>query len=138
MKDNKIKGEEISDYTDFDKCAEFITKRIGSYVSTERNKKELSIRKFANKINVSSTVLSDLENGTKIPRMGTILKVLWALNIPFEKVFAKDVLPDKEFKNISDPMIKIEKGLLEQNYNLQDIKDIMDYIKFKKDKWDKK
>jgi len=120
------------DFATFDKYAKFITKSIGLYINMARSKSNFSVRKFAKEINVSSTVISDLENGTKIPRMETILKILWALDIPFEKIFAKDILPCKILKNHPNEGDLLRKYLNQMGLPKQDINEIMNFIAYKK------
>ena len=103
-----------TDFAPFDKYSEFITKTIGIEVNMARCKYNLSVRNFAKDIGVSSTVVSDLENGTKIPRMETILRILWALNIPFEHIFAERILPPKVFKDNNKQYLQIHKFLTEE------------------------
>lgn len=110
----------------------FITKSIGCYVRVRRSERKLSLRQFAKEVKISPTVLSDLENGTKTPRMETIIKLLHYLYIPYKKVFAEDVLPVEPYQNIPINNIKIRKILVEQGLAPRDIEEVIQFIDFKK------
>ena len=114
-----------------DECTRFITKAIGAYVNEVRTQKDISIRKLSKDINVSSTVISDFENGTKIPRMETIIKIVWALDIPLNKVFGRRALPMAIFNTkTGNEGMSITQLLAQDGLSMQDTKDVLKYIEF--------
>ncbi|MCM1266200.1 MAG: helix-turn-helix transcriptional regulator [Candidatus Gastranaerophilales bacterium] len=122
-----------------DKYVTIITKTIGAYVREVREEKGISIRKLATEINVSSTLISDFENGTKIPRMESIIKVIWALDIPINHIFGKKALPSEIFTaNSPEAKMSLSQLLTQTGLSLSDVKEVTEFIEFKKSKRNKK
>ena len=116
-----------------EQCTKIITKALGAFVNEIRTKNGISIRKLSKDINVSSTVISDFENGTKIPRMETIIKIVWALDIPLNKVFGRRALPVTIFNaNTGNEGMSITQLLAQDGLSMQDTKDVLKYIEFVK------
>ena len=116
-----------------EQCTRIITKALGAYVNEIRTKNGISIRKLSKDINVSSTVISDFENGTKIPRMETIIKIVWFLDIPLNKVFGRRALPVAIFNsNTGNEGMSIAQLLAQEGLSMQDTKEVLDYIEFRK------
>ena len=132
MTKDKTKNIERNPIT-ADECTKVITKAIGAYVNEVRTQKDISIRKLSKEINVSSTVISDFENGTKIPRMETIIKIVWALDIPLNKVFGRRALPVAIFNsNTGKEGMSLTQLLAQEGLSMQDTKEVLDYIEFRK------
>ena len=48
---------------------------FGKYLSTKRLYKHISVRAFAEKVGISATYLSKIENGNANPSLNTLLKL---------------------------------------------------------------
>ena len=102
-------------------------KVLGGLINQYRTAKGLSYRQLSSKTGISIALLSDTENGHKIPRFETIIRVINTLDIPMNKVFSANIIPMKETRS-TDTLDKIlySKGLTKADVNF-----INEYIKFK-------
>lgn len=128
--------------------------KLGNFLREKRG--EMSLRDFANKLDISHTYLDSLEKGydsrNKKPvriTVDTLSKIAKALDEPLEKLVAlsenKDYNPEKAQEDPTD-LDKLQIGLSTKDYsNISDeqLKQIEDFAKFvlkdnkKKDKEDK-
>ena len=61
----------------------------GEYFNYTREQKGLSLRELSKKTNISIALISLLENGDKLPRIETIIRLVLALVIPFNEIFGR-------------------------------------------------
>ena len=59
---------------------------LGEYVKRKRQDEKLSLRQVANKIQVSASTLSRIENGIGIPDSATLARLAAWLGIPLERL----------------------------------------------------
>lgn len=72
---------------------------LGSYIRTQRQLANLSLRKLAELASVSNPYLSQVERGLHQPSMRVLVSIAEALNISAETLLARaGVLPDEAAK----------------------------------------
>ena len=121
---------------------EQMCRMLGTYINKVREEQGISLREMYRRTNISIAVLSDIENGQKLPRIDTLIKLALALDIPLnhifgsechtEFVFSNDIRP---FKQTKEEMLK--SPILHFDLSKDEIKELdnfMDYIKFKRNK----
>ena len=62
-------------------------KKLGNNIRAERNRLNLSQEQLAQYTNLQTHHISNIENGKIDIKFTTLLSILKALNIPFEKLF---------------------------------------------------
>ena len=86
---------------------EQMCRMIGTHINREREKKGISLREMYRRTNISIAVMSDIENGLKLPRIETLIKLLIELDIPLSDIFGSMAYQDfstyKEIKNYNHP-----------------------------------
>lgn len=102
-------------------------KVLGGLINKYRALRGLSYRQLSKATNISCTLLSDTENGNKIPRFETIIKIAEALDIPLNEIFSENIIPigTQKSSNTLDNIL-YSKGLSKADVNF-----INEYIKFK-------
>ncbi len=115
-------------------------RQLGEYINFVREEKGISLRDFYKQTSVSIAVMSDLENGVKVPRVETLLKIALALEIPLYFIFGNKFVPP-EFKYDDKNLHKkprseelLRNTLLNLAYNKDEVKDIMNFVEFTKSK----
>ena len=121
---------------------EQMCRMIGAYINNVREEQGISLREMYRRTNISIAVLSDIENGQKLPRIETLIKLVLALDIPLSHIFGSKCYPDfvlgkdiKPFKRTKEEMLK--SPILHFDLSKDEIKELdnfMDYIKFKRNK----
>ena len=118
-----------------DKIYENLCKLYGEYFNYTREQKGLSLRELSKKTNIIIALISLLENGDKLPRIETLIRLVLALGIPFNEIFGRKATglefsskPQKVTVRDDDAL---RKALLRLGCNKDDIKDIMEFIEFK-------
>lgn len=116
-------------------------RRIGEFINYVREDKGISLRELYRRTSISIAVLSDIENGQKLPRYETLIKLCIALEIPLEFIFGTKFLPlFAKYNNsaaIKIPRVDeiIRNTLLNAGFNKDETKKIMsfvEYIKYKR------
>lgn len=64
-----------------------ILKDLGNNIRAERNRKKLSQSTLAERVGVAVPHISKIENGQTDIKFTTLIAILKALNIPFEKLY---------------------------------------------------
>lgn len=118
-----------------DKLYSNLCKQYGEYFNYVREQKGLSLRELSRQTNISIALISLLENGDKLPRIETLIRLVLALEIPFGEVFGHksngiDFTYNRE-KVVKRDDEALRKALLRLGCNKDDIKDIMEFIEFK-------
>ena len=118
-----------------DKLYSNLCKQYGEYFNYVREQKGLSLRELSRQTNISIALISLLENGDKLPRIETLIRLVLALEIPFGEVFGHksngmDFTYNRE-KVVKRDDESLRKALLRLGCNKDDIKDIMEFIEFK-------
>lgn len=115
---------------------------IGEHINYVREQNNISLRKLYSLTNISIAVLSDIENGIKLPRIETLIKLALALNIPLDYLFGNKFVHDNECsskfckKPRQDEIIRTM--FLNKGFNKDEVKDIMNFVEFTKAKRDNK
>ncbi len=71
----------------------YISRIVGSQFRSYRENSGLSLRDIYNTEKVSMAVVSDLENGKKLPRVETLIRLLNLVKMPYSALFNADILP---------------------------------------------
>jgi transcriptional regulator with XRE-family HTH domain len=107
--------------------------KLGQNIKNKRIDRNMTQEQLAEKSEISSVFLSQIENAHKVPSLETLYKIVDALEIPIESVFRDELQEEAREKN------KIEM-LLEGKTEKEKIFliDILSYISWKlsKDKID--
>lgn len=101
---------------------------LSKRVTEERKKRKLSVRKLGELSGISYTVLYDLEERRKLPKIETILKLMFFFGIfeedvPYREYFALNISREGQFSIIKESLYHLD---LSNN----DIETIMRYIRF--------
>lgn len=108
----------------------------GEYFNYTREQKGLSLRELSKKTNISIALISLLENGDKLPRIETIIRLVWALGIPFNEIFGRKAT-GLEFSSkpqkvtVRDDEV-LRNTLLKMGCDKDYVKDILEFIDYKK------
>ena len=94
---------------------------MGNLIKQEREKKGLSIRKLASISGSSSALISDFENGNRLPLTETLIKFAIILEIPFNKLFG--------ISENSQP--NLENSLFMMGLKRDDVEDVLEFVRFK-------
>lgn len=119
-----------------DKIYENLCKLYGEYFNYTREQKGLSLRELSKKTNISIALISLLENGDKLPRIETIIRLVLALGIPFNEIFGRKAT-GLEFSSktqkvtVRDDEV-LRNTLLKMGCDKDDVKDILEFIDYKK------
>ena len=119
-----------------DKIYKNLCKLYGEYFNYTREQKGLSLRELSKKTNISIALISLLENGDKLPRIETIIRLVLALGIPFNEIFGRKAT-GLEFSSkpqkvtVRDDEV-LRNTLLKMGCDKDDVKDILEFIDYKK------
>lgn len=147
---NEIISDEV---TMLDKSTDEIYSRLiktlGMLINKQRLKLKISLRQLYKKTNVSVTVISELENGVKIPRIETLIKLCIALNLDLNEIFNSKLFPSiPEDAEKSDNFYYyyyykkadvsatslLQQALSLLNFSKNDTNEILEYIDYKQHK----
>lgn len=85
-KKNSLK--QSKDSTDLVKQDDLVLYKIGETLRRYRNEKGLKLQDLADKINLSSSLLSKIENGRMIPTIPTLFSIINALQVEAQNFFS--------------------------------------------------
>ena len=135
----KLKELDIEKYTKL--TYENMCRGIGEYINYIRESRDISLRELYRRSNISIAVLSDIENGLKLPRIETLIKLALVLDIRLEVFFSTKFLPCQPFVTAHSQQLRengtIRNALLNARFNKDEVKDIMNFIEFTKSKRNK-
>ncbi len=128
-KKNNIADEADKIYTN-------LCKLYGEYFNYVREQKGLSLRELSKQTNISIALISLLENGDKLPRIETLIRLILALGIPFNEILGRKAT-GLEFSFNPEVTTKrddelLRNTLLKMGCDKDDVKDILEYIDYKK------
>ncbi len=122
--------------------ADYIYKNLcflyGEYFNYIREQKGLSLRDLSKQTGVSIALISLLENGDKLPRIETLIRLVLALGIKFSEIFGhKSAGLDFHFARKPIPAHQrddeiLRTTLLKMGCDKDDLKEILAFIEFKK------
>ena len=119
-----------------DKLYENLCKLYGEYFKYTREQKGLSLRELSKKTNISIALISLLENGDKLPRIETLIRLVLALGIPFNEIFGRKAtgleFTSKPQKVTARDDEVLRNTLLKMGCDKDDVKDILEFIDYKK------
>lgn len=128
--------EELNKLTD--KNTKDIFKNLCEYLSQERKRKKLSLRHMYECTNVSIALISDFENGNKIPRLETIIRLATYLGINMYKLFGTKLCPERPLKDKlpprNDEKYVIWDTLKYLNFTDSECKEFLNYVQYIKSK----
>ena len=108
----------------------------GEYFNYVREQKGLSLRELSKQTNISIALISLLENGDKLPRIETLIRLTLALGIPFNEILGRKATgleftfePSKTTER-NDEILR--NTLLKMGCDKDDVKDILEFIDYKK------
>lgn len=135
----EFKEEPLDEMTK--KVYEQMCRTIGVYINHVREKKSISLREMYRRTNISIAVLSDIENGQKLPRFETLIKLVFALDIPLSYIFGSKCCPEHTFSNIK-PHERLKDKIIKSPFwgfdfskdEIKEITDFIEYIEFKRNK----
>lgn len=106
---------------------------IGTNIRKLRLSRGLNQQEFAKKLGVSDKAVSTWENDIKTPRMGTIQKIADLFNIKKSQIIEEDIT-DNDIANIDVNDIRYAAYMELEGEDEEVIKDVIEFIKFKKQK----
>ena len=106
---------------------------IGTNIRKLRLSRGLNQQEFAKKLGVSDKAVSTWENDIKTPRMGTIQKIADLFNIKKSQIIEEDIT-DNDIANIDGNDIRYAAYMELEGEDEEVIKDVIEFIKFKKQK----
>ncbi len=119
-----------------DKIYENLCKLYGEYFNYVREQKGLSLRELSKQTNISIALISLLENGDKLPRIETLIRLTLALGIPFNEILGRKAagleFTFKSQKTTERDDEILRNTLLKMGCDKDDIKDILEFIDYKK------
>lgn len=113
----------------------YIVRYIGNEFKKYRKKSGLSLRDIYSDKKISMAVVSELENGKKLPRFETLLQLMSLVDMPFNAILNDIVLPSNITKNQSDNTIsksddEIREMLLLHGYSHKEIDEVFKYMHY--------
>lgn len=138
MATNKIESLE----KDTGIAVECMISKIGEHFEYCRKQKGLTLRALAKETRTSVAVISDFENGNKIPRFDTLVKLVLRLDIPFNEVFGNKFFPpptfmisnNKENNKIKRNDDKMRSIFFDLGYTKKEVREILLFLDFIKTK----
>ena len=123
---------------------QYMARAIGNEFHEYREKSGLSLRTIYNDEKISVAVISDLENGKKLPRVETLLRLMHKVKMPYDSVLSAKLILQKNtaakrIGKIQESYFEQEQGefcvslkkiLLAAGYNRREIEDIFKYMDF--------
>jgi len=117
--------------------SERVCNELGSYFHYMRETvNKLSLRELSKKCGISIALISAFEDGKKLPRIETIIKLMTVLKIPYKEVFGHKLAGmdflfevNQILKNGDNPLRQF---LSTQGFDKDEIKDIIKYTEFVK------
>lgn len=106
----------------------------GIYFNSIRTRKGISLRQLSKSTGISIALISMFEQGDKLPRLETLLRLVIALGIPYSEVLgqvALEVGVNIEGKE-QDSTGMLSNILCDMGLDKNDIKSIFEYIEFRK------
>ncbi len=98
---------------------------LGQYIRDARDKKDISLRELARKIDCSPAFLSDIELGKRNPSEDIFSKIAKALNVSAAELKQYDTRPpteDVRRKTISDPAMAFAfRTIIDKNISSKDL-----------------
>jgi len=119
-----------------DRIYENLCKLYGEYFNYTREQKGLSLRELSKQTNISIALISLLENGDKLPRIETLIRLVLALGIPFNEIFGRkatglEFTSKPQKVTVRDDEV-LRNTLLKMGCDKDDVKDILEFIDYKK------
>ena len=100
--------------------------RVAEIIKAKRKEKQLTLREMFDLSGVSTTVLSDLENKQYLPKLEVVLRVFTALGISVKDLTGVELGNPKK-----DPYIDLRKDLNRLPLGVNDVEEIIKYVKFR-------
>ena len=111
-------------------------KTLGERIRELREQKDISLREFAKKLDISAAFLSDVELNRRFPSEEVLAKIAKHLNEPVEDLKAFDTrAPMEELKRItaSNPLMGVAlRRVVEKNVSASDLIDLLKKVEKKK------
>ena len=109
-------------------------RNIGKNIRQERKKQHLTIAQLAEKAEISDNFMGNIERGTDIPSLDTLIKISNALLIDMNEILKDELLIVKPIEPVDKLDILIKNKLDKMNskqkqYILEVIKDFEEYNK---------
>ena len=114
---------------------EQLTEKIGESFKQYRTNSKLSMRDIYKDEKISIATISDLENGKKLPRVETLIRLMEQVQMPIDRVFNPDIVPSRSrtaifgYTKVSW-QDKIRNSLIESKFLPNEIDEILRYIKY--------
>ena len=105
---------------------------ISDFLRGKRNHAGLSIRELSRRSGVCIASICDAENYKRLPKVDILLRIAFALGISSNELFS-NLIQDSSVpvpKDTWDSTLKV--ALIESGLSRTDIKEVVDFIKFKK------
>lgn len=119
-----------------DRIYENLCKLYGEYFNYTREQKGLSLRELSKQTNISIALISLLENGDKLPRIETLIRLVLALGIPFNEIFGRKATGLEFTSKPNNATTRddevLRNTLLKMGCDKDDVKDILEFIDYKK------
>jgi transcriptional regulator with XRE-family HTH domain len=101
---------------------------LGAYIRQLRDERDLSLREFAKKLDVSAPFVSDIELGRRHPSEEVLAKIAQVLGVKVEDLRAHDTRPPiDEIKRMtqSDPKFALAfRRMIDKNITAEDLLDL--------------
>lgn len=105
---------------------------IGEFVERKRNEKKMSIRELNRLSNVSTAVISDIENGKSMPRVELLVRIAIAMDIPLNELFASFVSETYQVPTVEEQEQTLSGMLQMTGLTKIEVKEVLEFIEFKK------
>ena len=124
-------AEKVSEITSyFEQC---VLTKLSVFISAIRKEKGLSVRELNERSKVSLAVINDLEKARSMPRVETLIRLGFALEIDFNDIFKALMLPDTISTDINFYRINktdLAMDLARYGYDKNQVAEIIDFIKY--------
>ena len=100
--------------------------RVAEIIKAKRKEKQLTLREMFDLSGVSTTVLSDLENKQYLPRLEVVFRLFTALGISVKDLTGVELGNPKK-----EPYIDLRKDLNRLPLGVNDVEEIIKYVKFR-------
>lgn len=110
-----------------------ISLRVGELIRDFRKRRKLTIAELAKKSRVSSTVITDLENGRSLPRTEVLLKLAYALDLKYGQLF-NEFMPGAEFVHAANTtrLPSLKDMIMCDGLGIIETNEVLEFIEFKK------
>lgn len=117
---------------DVQQALNVLTFNIGNFIANKRRERKMSIRELSRLSNVSTAVISDIENCKSMPRIELLVKLSIAMKIPLSELFTSFVPETYQVPTVEEQKQSLSSMLQMTGLTKIEVKEVLEFVDFKK------